>query len=226
MTLRLRAVKRMVITAVFLAAILFIPAGTWRFWPGIAFLILVLGLGVIFFLNLLRNDPKLLERRMQSKETQPEQKWALRIFSLVLYCGFVLAGLDFRCGWSRNWIGQVPLAVIIAGDLMAAAGYWFVFRVMQTNSFAASTIQVEAEQRVIDSGPYAVVRHPMYSGMIVMIVGTPLALASYVALPVFALIVPTLMFRLIHEERLLRRDLPGYAEYCDRVRFRLLPGVW
>jgi protein-S-isoprenylcysteine O-methyltransferase Ste14 len=226
MTLQRRAVGRLVTTILFLGAMLFVPAGTIRFWPGLAFLVLIVGFWMFFFFNLLKNDPKLLERRLQSKEKQPEQKWALRLFSLILYCGFVLAGLDFRWGWSQRWLGRVPIAVIIAGELMAAAGYCFVFWVMKTNSFAASTIQVEAEQQVIDSGPYAAVRHPMYFGMIVMTLGTPLALASYVALPVFALIIPTLMFRLIHEERVLRRDLPGYADYCERVRFRLVPRVW
>jgi protein-S-isoprenylcysteine O-methyltransferase Ste14 len=226
MSLQRRAIRRLCITVLFLGAILFIPAGTIRFWPGIVFLLLIVGFWTFFFSYFLRNDPQLLERRLQSKEAQPEQKWILRLFSLVLYCGFILAGLDFRLGWSQRWINHVPLAVIIAGQLFAMAGYLFVFWVMKTNSFAGSTIRVESAQRVIDTGPYAKVRHPMYVGMIIMALGTPLALGSYIALPVFALIVPTLAFRLIHEERVLRRDLPGYAEYCERVRFRLLPGVW
>jgi protein-S-isoprenylcysteine O-methyltransferase Ste14 len=97
---------------------------------------------------------------------------------------------------------------------------------MKTNSFAASTIQVEAEQTVIHNGPYAFVRHPMYLGMTLMMLATPLALESYVALPVFALQVPILVYRLVHEEKTLCRDLPGYAEYCNRTRRRLVPGVW
>ncbi len=143
---------------------------------------------------------------------------------------FALAGFDFRFGWSRG-LWPVPLALIFAGQIAAAAAYWLVFWVMRTNTFAGTTIEVEAEQRVVDSGPYAWVRHPMYSGMIAMALATPwrctpLALASYVALPVFALLVPVLMYRLIHEEKTLLRDLPGYAEYCERTRFRLLPGIW
>lgn len=225
-SLQARAVRRLVVTILFLGALMFVPAGTLRFWPGMAFLGLMIALWLIFFFNLLKNDPKLLERRLQSKETQPEQKLAIRLFSLILYLGFIASGLDFRLGWSQRWIGPVPIAVIVAGQLMAAAGYWFVFRVMKTNSFAASVIRVESEQTVIDSGPYAMIRHPMYTGMSLTALGTPLALGSYVAVPVFALIIPTLMFRLIHEERMLRRELTGYAEYCERVRFRLLPGVW
>jgi protein-S-isoprenylcysteine O-methyltransferase Ste14 len=225
-TLQARAVGRLLITILFLGALLFLPAGTFRFWPAVAFLLLMVGFWTVFYLYFQENDPRLLERRLQSKETQPEQKWALRLFSLILYCGFIVSGLDYRLGWSQRWVGPFPLALVIAGQAMAVAGYWFVFLVMKTNSFAASTIQVESEQRVIDSGPYSVIRHPMYSGMIVTALGTPLALESYVAAPIFALIFPTLMFRLIHEERLLRRDLPGYAEYCTRVQFRLVPGIW
>jgi protein-S-isoprenylcysteine O-methyltransferase Ste14 len=101
-----------------------------------------------------------------------------------------------------------------------------VFWVMKTDSFAASVIQVEAEQRVIQTGPYALVRHPMYTGIAVTMLATPLALGSYVALPAFALIIPVLIYRLIHEEGMLRRDLQGYAEYCDRTPFRLIPRVW
>jgi len=109
---------------------------------------------------------------------------------------------------------------------MAVAGYWLVFWVMKTNTFASSIIQVENQQTVIRSGPYEVVRHPMYTGMVVTVIGIPLALGSYVTLPVFALLVPLLAYRLIHEERMLRRDLSGYAEYCEHTRFRLVPRVW
>ena len=97
---------------------------------------------------------------------------------------------------------------------------------MKTNTFAASTIQVESKQIVIDRGPYALVRHPKYTGMVVTVLAVPLALGSYVALPLFALLVPLLVYRLIHEERILRRDLAGYADYCERTRFRLVPRVW
>jgi len=98
--------------------------------------------------------------------------------------------------------------------------------VTKTNSFAGSTIRVEAEQRVIDFGPYATVRHPMYLGMSMALLGVPLALASYVALPLFALIVPLLIYRLVQEERTLGRELPGYTEYCERTRYRLVPLIW
>jgi protein-S-isoprenylcysteine O-methyltransferase Ste14 len=226
MELKERATLRFALTFLFLAALLFVPAWSLRFWQAWVFLLSTTGFSVFFLLHLLRHDPQLLARRMQTKERDPRQKWLLRVFSFVLYSGFVLGGFDFRLGWSRAWLGPVPLAVEIAGQAGVVAGYWLVFWVMKTNSFAASVIQVEAGQTVIETGPYAVVRHPMYTGMAVIMLATPLALGSYLALPAFASIVPTLMYRLIHEEKTLCRDLRGYAEYCDRTRFRLIPRVW
>jgi protein-S-isoprenylcysteine O-methyltransferase Ste14 len=226
MELKQRATLRFTLTSLFLAALLFVPAWSLRFSQAWVFLLSTTGFSVFFFLHLLRNDPQLLARRLQSKESDPRQKWLLRIFSFVLYSGFVVAGFDFRLGWSRSWLGSMPLPLEIAGQIGVAAGYWLVFWVMKTNSFAASVIQVEAGQTVIQTGPYALVRHPMYTGMAVIMLTTPLALGSYMALPIFALIVPILVYRLVHEEETLCRDLRGYAEYCDRTPFRLLPGVW
>jgi len=226
MELKYRAALRFTLTLAFMAGLLFLPAWSLRFWQAWIFVLSTMVLWLFFFVDLLRNDPQLLARRMQSKEIDPHQKWLLRVFSLILYCGFVLTGFDFRFGWSRAWLGPVPVVVVIAGQLGVVVGYWLTFWVMKTNTFAASVIRVEAEQTVIQTGPYALVRHPMYTGMAVTLLATPLALGSYVALPLFALIVPVLMYRLIHEERMLRRDLPGYSEYCDSTRFRLIPRVW
>ena len=165
-------------------------------------------------------------RRLRHEEVDAAQKLFQRIFVPVTLAALALTGLDFRFGWSRHWPGPVPLAVVLAAQALAVAGYWFVFWVMKTNAFASSTIQVEAGQSVIQSGPYALVRHPMYLGMITMSLASPLALGSYMALPVFALLVPVFIYRLIHEERTLRRELEGYGEYCARVRHRLIPHLW
>jgi len=216
----------MCLTLFGLAAMLFLSAGSLRFWQASVFLVLQAAFWTYFFLDFLKNDPQLLERRLKSKETEPEQKLFQRLFALILNSAVILAGLDFRFGWTRRWVGDVPVAVVIAGQTMAVAGYWLVFWVMKTNTFASSIIQVENQQTVIRSGPYEVVRHPMYTGMAVTVIGIPLALGSYVTLPVFALLVPLLAYRLIHEERMLRRDLSGYAEYCEHTRFRLVPWVW
>ena len=226
-SLKARATRQLMNTFLVLCGLLFVPAGSWRFWQGWLFLLLMFGFWIYFFVNLLTHDPQLVERRMhrREKETEPQQRLFQRLFGLILFPAFILAGLDFRFGWSRA-MGSVPLAMVLAGQLIVVAGYWFVFWTMKVNSFASSTIQVEAQQTVIDRGPYAWVRHPMYLGMALTALGMPLALGSYIALPLFALLTPLLAYRLVHEERTLCRDLSGYAEYCRRARYRLLPWVW
>lgn len=184
------------------------------------------GLWTFFLVHFLKYDPQLLERRLQTREGEVAQRWVQKLFSFCLFSGFILSGLDFRFGWSRTWLGSVPVALVITGQMMAAAGYCFVFWVMKTNSFASSTIQVERGQPVIQTGPYAVVRHPLYLGMMMSAFATPFALGSYVALPVYALLIATLVFRLLQEERSLVRDLPGYREYCERTRSRVVPFAW
>jgi protein-S-isoprenylcysteine O-methyltransferase Ste14 len=225
MSLKARAVRHLGATLIFLAAILLVP-GSLRFWQGWMFLALTTGFWTFFLLDLMKRDSRLIERRLQNQETEPRQKLFQKLFLAITLPGFFLTGLDFRFGWSRRWPGPVPVPVVVAAQVAVVAAYWIVFWVMRTNTFAGSTILVEAGQKVIHAGPYAFVRHPMYSGMAVIALAAPLALGSYVALPVFALLVPSLVYRLIHEEKTLGRDLTGYSDYCGRVRFRLLPWLW
>jgi protein-S-isoprenylcysteine O-methyltransferase Ste14 len=224
-SLRARGARRLALSLAIIAWFLFVPARSLRYWQAWLFLTLTAAFWIFSQIYFLRHDPRLVERRLQNKEAQPQQRLFQKLWSVILLGSFVLAGLDFRLGWSRHWIGPVPLAGVLAADAVVLAGYCVVFWVMKTNTFAASTIQVEAEHRVIDTGPYAVVRHPMYTGMAMTALATPFALGSYIAEPAFALIVPVLIYRLIHEEKTLRRDLAGYAEYCERTRRRLVPFV-
>lgn len=221
-----RVARRLLISLGCLAGMLFLPAGSLRFWQGWLFVGLMGAFWTFFFAYFLRHDPHILERRMQRVESDPAQKLFQKLSMLLTFPGLILVALDFRFGWTRHWLGPVPVAVVLIGQTGTLAGYWFVFWVMQTNTFASSTIRVEQQQTVIDRGPYAWVRHPMYVGIALAMFSTPLALGSYVMLPWFALYLPLLTYRLIHEEQTLRRDLPGYVEYCQRVRFRLLPGIW
>jgi protein-S-isoprenylcysteine O-methyltransferase Ste14 len=225
MTLKARAVRRLATTLIVLAILLFIP-GSLRFWQGWILWGLTAVSWSIFFAHFLKHDPQLLERRLQRRETEPQQKLFQKLFGLLMWAGFIIAGLDFRFGWSRLWLRPVPYALVAAAQVTVLGGYDLVFRVMKTNTFAASIIRVEQHQTVIERGPYALVRHPMYTGMGLAALATPLALGSYIALPLFALMLPGLIYRLIHEERTLRRDLPDYADYCRRTTFRLVPGVW
>jgi protein-S-isoprenylcysteine O-methyltransferase Ste14 len=225
-SLKVRSLWRLALTLTALAAILFLSAGSLHFWQGWLFIVLQSGFWILFCVDFLKHDPQLLERRLQNKETQPEQKLFQTLWRMITTLAFILAGLDFRFGWTRAWVGQVPLTLVLVAQATVGGGYWLVFWVMRTNSFAGSTIQVESKQTVICSGPYAIVRHPMYFGMVVAMLAAPLALASYVTVPIFALLVPMLIFRLTHEEQTLRRDLPGYTDYYEHTRFRLVPWVW
>jgi protein-S-isoprenylcysteine O-methyltransferase Ste14 len=209
-----------------IAAVLPALAGTVRFWQGWTFLALAWGPPFFFALYAAKHDTQLLERRLRVMEKNPRQTLVKVLGTVILFSTVALSALDFRFGWSRAWLGTVPLWLVILGQAAVLAGIGLVVWTMKANSFAGRTITVEAEQKVATTGPYAVVRHPMYAGIVLFVLATPLALGSYVTLPMFVLVIPVLAFRLLDEEKVLRRDLAGYAEYCQHTRFRLLPGVW
>jgi protein-S-isoprenylcysteine O-methyltransferase Ste14 len=226
MSLKSRLFRRAFIGLPSTAAILFISAGSLKFWQAWAFLALQFTLGAGFGIYLYKLDPKLLERRLLTREKVGEQKIIVILVRALLVFSLGLSGLDCRFGWSRAFLGPVPLwltvfslAVVIGCQLLMI---WF----MSINRFAASVIQVEAGQAVVSTGPYRIVRHPMYLVAIVMFLFVPLALGSYFALPAFALLIPLVVLRLLNEEKVLGRDLSGYAEYCLSTRFRLIPFVW
>jgi len=208
------------------AAMLFIPAGSLKFWQGWAFMAVFFIPVLFFFGYLYKHDPQLLERRMQLKEKVSEQKLVQVVGALIFFPSFLLPGLDYRFGWSRTLLRPVPLWLTLLAHALVLGCFLLVFWVMRVNSFASRTIQVEAGQKVISSGPHPFVRHPMYFGLVVIYLSIPLALGSYVALPPFALLTPVIVFRLLNEESILRQELPGYPEYCLRTRFRLVPFVW
>jgi len=173
-----------------------------------------------------QRDPKLVERRLQTKEKIGKQKIIMRLGTVIGFGAYLLPGLDFRFGWTRGWFGPEPLWLVICASALFLAAYLLTYWVMFVNSYASRTIQVEAGQEVISSGPYRLVRHPMYFGGVLTMLFAPLVLGSYVALPMFAVVIPVIVFRLLNEEKVLRNELPGYSEYCDRTRYRLVPYVW
>jgi len=226
MSLGLRLTLRIVLGMFVVGIMLFLPAGTLRFWQGWAYLAVWLIPGLIFSLYFSKHDPALVERRLQTREKEKEQKVVIAVVYVIFALGYLIPGLDFRFGWTRRWTGPLPLWFEITSLAVVFASYLMTIWVMDVNRYAARTIRVEAGQKVVSVGPYKWVRHPMYSGILLMMLFTPLALGSYVALPVFALVLPALMFRLLNEERVLRQDLPGYTEYCQGTRYRLIPHVW
>jgi protein-S-isoprenylcysteine O-methyltransferase Ste14 len=154
-------------------------------------------------------------------EKRPRQKIIMFFTSLAFAALMIVPALDRHAGWS-----DVPFAVVLIGDAMVVVGFYFIFLVYRENTFTSATIDVVAEQTVISTGPYAIVRHPMYASALIYLAGTPLALGSYWGLVPFAVIFASLLFRLFDEERLLREKLPGYIDYQQRVRHRLVPRIW
>jgi len=226
MSLKAKVIVQCMLTAVVVGAMLFLPAGTWKYWQGWIFLGLLMIPMVAAAIYFVERDPQLVERRLQAKEKVGEQKLIMNLAKPIFLVAFLLPGLDFRFGWSRRTFGAVPIWLMICSGAIALAGYLMTYWVMSANSYASRIIQVEKEQRVISIGPYRIVRHPMYLGGIISILFTPLALGSYWALPVFALIIPIIILRLLNEEKILRQELAGYSEYCRNTRFRLIPLVW
>jgi len=204
-----------------LTLIIILPSGTWNYWQGWMYLGTLFVPMFFVFWYLLKHDPALLERRMRMREKESAQKKIVAFSFLYFPVVFVLPGLDVRLGWSH-----VPPMVSIIADLFVVAGYMIFVWVLTVNSFLSRVVEVEAGQKVISTGPYALVRHPMYVGVIIMYLASPLALGSYWTLLPALLIVPLLVARILNEEQVLRRELPGYTEYTQKVKYRLLPGVW
>lgn len=207
-----------------IGALLFLPAGTFDYWEAWVFIAVFIACNIPITVWLALNDPQLLERRMKAgptAEKEKSQKIIVTIAFLSLAVAVLIPALDHRFGWS-----DVPTPVVILGDaliVLSYIGFYFVFR---ENTYGAATVRVEENQRVISTGPYAIVRHPMYTVALVLMIGMPLALGSWWGLFAFALGVPVLVWRILDEERLLKRDLPGYAEYMQRMPFRLIPGLF
>jgi len=207
-----------------MAALIFLPAWTFRYWQAWLFLVIFCGACFAASFYFLARDPQLIKRRMRAgprAETEPVQRLVMTIASIGFVGMIVVSALDHRWQWS-----DVPDWVAIVGDAGVALSFFFIALVLRQNSYAASTIRVEAGQPVVDTGAYAVIRHPMYAAALPMFLSMPLALGSYWGLLVFAAIMPALIWRLLDEERFLTRNLAGYAVYKERVRYRLLPGVW
>ncbi|HTW74191.1 MAG TPA: isoprenylcysteine carboxylmethyltransferase family protein [Steroidobacteraceae bacterium] len=209
---------------VVMLALIFVPVWTLRYWQGWAYVCVFVLCSGAYTLYLARHDPALLKRRSEvgiSHEKEFTQKVAIALFMAACITLVVLAALDVRFGWS-----SMPGRVSIIGDLLVVFSFYVFYLVSKVNTYAAANVRVEQGQKVISTGVYRCVRHPMYFAALFLIIGTPLALGSWWTLLLFPLLVAILVMRILNEERVLVRDLPGYPEYMHAVRYRLIPGIW
>lgn len=221
MKLFLNALVKFTAGLLLVALLLFLPAGTIRYPGGLLFLCLLFVPMLLLGIIMLARARDLLAKRLDVKEKQGTQKGVVAVMGLVFLSGFILAGLDFRFGWSK-----VPLPVVIVASVLFLVGYALYAEVMRENAYLSRTVKVEEGQTVISTGLYAVVRHPMYTASTVMFLALPLILGSWYALIPFALYPVIMVVRIHGEEKLLTAELSGYEEYKKKVKYRMIPFIW
>ena len=204
-----------------IGGILFALAGTFRYWQAWLFLAALAIPLVMTLIFLLRKDPALLEKRMNLKEPRKEQRKIVQISGLFMLLGFFLPGLDYRFQWS-----DVPIWVIVVSVIVFECSYAMVVTVFAQNSYASRVVEIQEGQQLIDTGLYAIIRHPMYSASIILYLSIPLMLGSYYSVIPMALSCLELIARIKDEEEMLKEGLAGYTAYTQRVKYRLFPYVW
>jgi protein-S-isoprenylcysteine O-methyltransferase Ste14 len=217
-------IRTFFIGVIALGVVLFLPAWTLNYWQAWVFIVVFMtsvnAVGVYLSLK----DPALLERRKKAGPAAEQNMTQKIIMSAAIITNIgllVFCALDHRFGWS-----PVPASISLVGDVLVALGLFINIIVFRENSFGGSTVEIFEGQKVISTGPYALVRHPMYVGVLVMLIGVPLALGSWWGIVFLALTTPFLILRILDEEQLLAKDLPGYMEYAQKVRYRLVPYLW
>jgi len=219
--LLISALTKFIAGLVLMGLVLLLPAGTWNYsnaWLFLGLLFIpMLILGVVLFVK----APELLEKRLQSKEKESTQKGVVAVSGLMFIGAFVLAGLDFRFGWTN-----VPTWVVTVAAIVLLASYGMYGEVMRENAYLSRTVEVQENQKVIDTGLYGVIRHPMYTATIFLFLAMPLVLGSWIAFAVMLLYPAAIIARIGTEEKVLEEGLPGYKEYKKKVRYRLVPFVW
>lgn len=219
-----KALFRMSVLVVICGLVLFGAAGSMRYWQGWLYLTIFTLTSFLITLYLIKKDPALVKRRLKGgpmAEQRTTQKIIMFFASLAFIGLLVVPALDYRFGWSA-----VPLPLVILGDILVVVGFYLVLVVYKENTYTSATIEVAENQKVISTGPYALVRHPMYASASLYLIGTPLALGSYWGFLALVFMMPFLIWRLFDEETFLARNLPGYVEYQKKVQYRLVPYVW
>lgn len=224
MNVKSKAWANLFVVTFIIGLLVFAPAGTIHYWQAWVYLGIYFTASFLIVLYLAKRDPALLERRMRggpSAEKRKSQRAAMSLATGGFIAAMVVPALDHRFRWS-----SVPIFAVILGDVLTALWFGVAFLVFRENSFSAATVLIAEGQTVISPGPYAIVRHPMYAGGLLSFIGTSLALGSWWGMLALVVVLPAFIWRLVDEERLLRGNLPGYAEYSKRVRYRLIPGLF
>ena len=221
MKLLCNALIKVTLGILLVGAMVFLPAGTLAFPKGWLFMGLLFIPMVIAGFVMLFKAPKLLEKRLDAKEKQGEQKLVVGVSGLMFIAGFVVAGLDYRFSWSK-----MPAAVTVAASVLFLVAYGLYAEVLRENAYLSRTVKVEEGQSVISTGLYGIVRHPMYAATILLFLMMPLVLGSWYAAIIFLAYPVLIVFRLNAEEKLLLKELPGYAQYREKVKYRIIPFVW
>ena len=221
MKLLKQAIIKYIAGIILVGLLVFVPAGSLRYFEGWLFMgllfIPMFFLGIIIYIK----APELLAKRLNDKEEEEDQKKVVGLSAVMFLAGFVLCGLDFRFSWS-----SVPFAVVIIASLVLLAGYGMYMEVMRENAYLSRTVEVQENQKVVDTGLYGIVRHPMYFATILMFISIPLVLGSWIGFIIF-LVYPFLMIKRIkNEEEVLKVGLDGYSEYMQKVRYRMIPFIW
>jgi protein-S-isoprenylcysteine O-methyltransferase Ste14 len=203
---------------------LFLPAWSLYFWQAWVFWFIFSSSTILVTVYLLKKDMKLLETRTKAGPSSEKEKsqQIIQIFASIFFISLIVVpGFDHRYQWS-----YVPLVLVVLGDVFVLLGFIIVFLVFKENSYASGIIETDRGQKVITTGPYRIVRHPMYTGGLLLLFFAPLALGSYWALLFSVLLFVVIVFRLLYEEKFLIKNLPGYKEYCEKTRYRLVPLIW
>ena len=219
--LSLQALTKTIIGFVFICVLLFLPAGTFHYWNAWLFMAVLFVPMIILGIVMLFKSPDLLKKRLDAKEKEGEQKWVVALSGIMFMSAFVVAALNFRFSWH-----SLPDCVIWISVAMFLLSYLMYAEVIRENAFLSRTIEVQENQKVIDTGLYGIVRHPMYSATIILFLSIPLILGSLISFFIMLAYIPIIAIRINNEERVLEKGLKGYKEYKQKVRYKLIPFIW
>ncbi len=223
MTVKLfvQAIFKFLLGIILIGVLIFLPAGTFSFVNGWIFMgILFVPMFVVGLVMMFKN-PELLKKRLNAKEKEKEQNLVVKLSGLMFLVGFIVAGLNFRCGWY-----SLPKGVVIGSSIVFLVAYILYAEVLRENTYLSRTIEVQENQKVIDTGLYGIVRHPMYSATLLLFLSMPLVLGSIFSFCIFLAYPPIIAKRIKNEEKLLEKELNGYVEYKKKVKYRLIPFIW